>query len=291
MDWRTKEIIVSTFLIVILLLFDYFGNNFPWGTSSAITILFFELIHNYFRSIESNQRLKVVIEEVISEYLRQSSAMPTPASTDATIQTSDTFMAKSILFVEGRTDKMVIEHWAKQLGLSLFPPKVTIISMGGLIRPKQVKAWRSVLQSLNVNIGWVFDGDYAGESAIKLLRNAKFPEEYIWKLDLGSIESYYPKDVFRRIFNKLLDIDNLNDEKRKTITKELEEALKSKEITHELSKLTRFAKTKESGHLWKQLAAQEVLKTTDSPQSIAPLLKNIDEKLSVAKNEEDKLGW
>ncbi|MFW9890312.1 MAG: ATP-dependent endonuclease [Candidatus Thorarchaeota archaeon] len=124
------------------------------------------------------------------------------------IQTSDIFMSKCLLFVEGPTEKILIPEWSRQLGFELTAPHVSIIEMGGIPKVKhKAEFWKPLAESLLIREVLIFDGDVSNRFLSDMI-SIGIAEHSMRKLDLTSIEDYYPKEPLKEFITETYSISS-----------------------------------------------------------------------------------
>lgn len=194
------------------------------------------------------------------------------------VRPSDVLMSNNILFVEGPTDRIVLESWARLLGIPLEPPRVSVIEMGGVSKGRfHLGLWAEVTVAAGVPMFMILDGDDVAKKAAQKLKKkqkdkAKLIEsERVYNLAKEDIEDYYPVAL---LLNALTQAHSFNDEELERMTNAVEVRMRVDEIQKTLWEL----KEVEEEH-WKLLAAEYVAQhgtSEDIDEEIRTLLYRID---------------
>ncbi len=181
-------------------------------------------------------------------------------------------MTSSLLFVEGPSEQIIIESWARQLDIPLYPPYTCIVQMESKDKSKhKALTWKPVIELLKMPTFWLFDDDMEDREIDELkiiLRNSKFE---IRKLD-KSIEDHYPEDpLYDHLISEyqLLRFEETeNIEIKDRLKKVVEENNRVPEINYILMK---WGDPQQSKDGWKVPLANAMKKTT-VPDSIKLIL-------------------
>ncbi|MDH5441078.1 MAG: hypothetical protein OEY31_10795, partial [Candidatus Bathyarchaeota archaeon] len=110
------------------------------------------------------------------------------------------FFADKILFVEGKSEEIVIPVFSKKLGISL--NDIAVISVEGKSKARlSLKTWLKTTRGM-LPLFLLLDKD--AEAEIKELEKDKLIEPgkyHVWRQ--GSIESYYPQKLLKKALKEL----------------------------------------------------------------------------------------
>jgi putative ATP-dependent endonuclease of OLD family len=112
------------------------------------------------------------------------------------IKNSDWFQWDAVLMVEGGTEKVVIDIWAKKLGLNLDSMGIKLFILGG--KDKILYAANAtILDDLGIPYAVILDSDEkdANEYADYLVKNTNLTHYNCFILNKREIENYYPKEA------------------------------------------------------------------------------------------------
>jgi energy-coupling factor transporter ATP-binding protein EcfA2 len=174
---------------------------------------------------------------------------------------SDILFADLVIIVEGESDKIVLQNWARTLAIPLEDTHASVIPARGVGKTKyHLKLWAEVAKGVGLPTYIFIDKDGENEAA-KVIKEGLISQENTHVLELGSIEEYYPIDV---LINCLQDLFTL------TVT---EEQISVGDRSKAISKLL-----KKEPEDWKVILAEEVSKRTDSrhiPREIGDFLRRV----------------
>lgn len=113
---------------------------------------------------------------------------------------SDVGMTNTLLFVEGPSDEIYLSKICQLIGHSIIHPIAQIQIMGGRDKGKhKAETWKSILAAFpQLKMGWLFDSDLP-DRAFDDLKRALKPRGEVWRLELGTIEDYYPFKILKEV--------------------------------------------------------------------------------------------
>ena len=137
---------------------------------------------------------------------------------------SDIFFSDLVLIVEGESDKIVLQGWARTLGVPLEEIHAAVISARGVSKSRyHLKLWAEVAREVGLP-RYIFL-DKGGEAEVtKVVSDGLVAQENTHVLENGSIEDYYPTDILvdalQTLFGVTVTKDDVPDGGRvKTINK------------------------------------------------------------------------
>jgi len=149
------------------------------------------------------------------------------------IRNSDLLLWDVIFFVEGPTEKKVLDIWAKKLGFDFDKLGINIIPMDGCSNSDYF-ANAKILDSFGIPYFILLDSDNKDPDEIKrkLLsnRHLKIKEEYIHILSKREIENYYSPRAIKEAYPNI-DFDDLEINDVDDIKKKLEQKTHQKATT------------------------------------------------------------
>jgi hypothetical protein len=109
---------------------------------------------------------------------------------------SEVLLSDRVVLVRGRPDKIVLEAFARRLGIDLSDVSIVPIKGNGKGNPvRPLDAWLAQMNAA-VPVYLIVDAD-AGAEAAQLIEKKSIPRErvHIWKA--GAIDSYYPIEILK----------------------------------------------------------------------------------------------
>ncbi len=195
------------------------------------------------------------------------------------VRPSVIFMSRNILFVEGPIDELVIESWARLLGIKLTPPRVSVIHMGGSSKaPYLAGVWAEAAYAVGIPMFVLLDGDKAGRDAAKKLKKKQkakvkiIEAERVHNLSRTNLEDYYPENLFIEALTTRFSLIEEEIEK-------IKEGMKSEDRVHAIQK-TLWELRQIEEETWKVSVANHIIEHMERNQiedEIHALLHRIDE--------------
>lgn len=149
------------------------------------------------------------------------------------IRPSDIFYANTIIFVEGKSDKVVLAILAQKVGVDLEAEGVSIIPTYGKSRGKyHLAVFIEASKAANTPFFMILDKG-AGRETKQFVKNKILKEgKNLFFLKEGDIEDYYPREKLIDALSSELSIEITAEEKEKLgkepAVKTIEDTLKSK---------------------------------------------------------------
>jgi len=175
---------------------------------------------------------------------------------------SDIFFADLVLIVEGESDKIVLQGWARTLGTPLEEIHAAVVPARGVSKSKyHLKLWSEVAKEVGLPRYIFVDKDGEGEVA-KVLNEGLVSQENAHVLEQGSIEDYYPTDVLVGALQGLFGA-----------TVSAEEPIPAGERVKYITRLL-----KKPPEAWKVPLAEEVSRQTERkqiPREVSDFLRRI----------------
>lgn len=129
---------------------------------------------------------------------------------DIGARNSDVLLSDAVLFVEGPTDREIVENWSRVLGRNLGEHNVSVIAMGGGRNAEhQVPARSQVLEGISrrapVPHLFLLDKDERGHAKVDHLKGQL--GEHLYLLDRREIENYLllPRAILAALASKYSD--------------------------------------------------------------------------------------
>jgi predicted ATP-dependent endonuclease of OLD family len=169
----------------------------------------------------------------------------------------DVLFSNRVILVEGKSDKIILEAFARKLGIDL--SDVSIIPIRG--KTNAARALDATVPAANevIPIFLILDADANAETA-QLIEKKTIQKDqvHIWKA--GSIESYYPHDTLRDALQAISNRYSLN----LNVNKFMQEIQQGKLRP---DKIDIGDKVKQLDSSWEMTLAEEVAKGLDHSQS------------------------
>ena len=166
-----------------------------------------------------------------------------------------------ILIVEGESDRIVLQGWARKLGYPLEEIHAAVVPARGVTKAKyHLKLWAEVARDIGLT-SYVFVDKDGGDEVDKIVSEGLIQKENTHVLENGCIEDYYPIDILVDALKTIFSIpvvkeDILTGGRVKTISKLL----------------------KKEPWEWKVPLAEEVSKTTERrqvPRAVANFIRQV----------------
>ena len=136
------------------------------------------------------------------------------------VRISDICLSDSILFVEGRSDRIVLEKWFEILSHPLTWPSVYVVELDGKDeRMHKARTWKPVADAFpTVRMGWLFDADLP-HAEKEVFQRIIGPKNRVWCLQDGDIEDYYPLGTLKMAVASVLELSNSQKKKVRKINR------------------------------------------------------------------------
>jgi ABC-type branched-subunit amino acid transport system ATPase component len=153
------------------------------------------------------------------------------------VRPSDIFFSNGVVFVEGPSDRDVYTTLADKIGIDFRKIQVAIIPTYGKSSGRyHLRVWTDVAKNANIPYFMVLDKGAEMEAKALVADGVLTPDQNLFILKRGSLEAYYPLNLFVSAFEDEYGI-KLDANEGKTIesrdSKKIEELLRSKEIDPE----------------------------------------------------------
>jgi len=149
------------------------------------------------------------------------------------IRPSDIFFANGIVFVEGDSDRVVLQILAKKIRPEFEKYGLSVIPIHGKAKGAyHLNVWVDAAKSTRIPFFMVLDKDASKEA--KKLTDDLISGENLFLLEKGSMEDYYPGDKLTEVVSKTYTLQLNEDDKKRILetprSQKVEDFLKHKKI-------------------------------------------------------------
>ncbi len=129
------------------------------------------------------------------------------------VRISDICLSDSMLFVEGPSDRIIMEKWFEIMEYPLEWPSVYVVEMGGKDERKhQAATWKPVCDAFpTIKMAWLFDADLS-KAEKEVFQNILISDK-VWRLENGDIEDYFPLGIVKKALFSLLALNSSQKER------------------------------------------------------------------------------
>jgi hypothetical protein len=174
---------------------------------------------------------------------------------------SDILFADLVLIVEGESDKIVLQNWARTLGVPLEQIHAAVVPARGVNKTRyHLKLWAEI--SKEIGLPRYVSGDKSGQEEVNQVLTAGLVEtDNAHVLERGDLEDYYQVEVLAEVLKATFGVD--------TTPEELPTPGRVKAITKLI---------KRDPHEWKVILSEEMSRKTERrhiPREIGDFLRRI----------------